>query len=261
MMQCRQGSGRAATLFLAAVCVVAASGCGSDVKVVSVSLLESGGWVKPSASVGVVTQVDNPGGASLEFKWNSARGSFNTTVTQSPSNVYKAPPDTGLDTITVEVRGGRRPASATIQVEVVEDSPRPVASSSPSPAPTTPLKASIESPTAGSSVESSLIARGTVSEGSAAHAWVVVNPSGEPGWWPQGGPLVPLPPNGAWNQQVFFGGDMRGQRFLVAVVIASDEANRTFVDYLEEGARTGKYPGKPLPPGTQILTSVEVTKR
>ena len=246
---------------LGIVALAGTTGCTPDVKVKSVRLLEPGGRVKASASVGVVVEVDDPGGAPLEFKWTSTRGTFHEAVTKAPSNIYTAPPRGGVDTITVEVVGGKAPARLTIQTEVAEpasaDAP---ASASSQAASIEPPVVSIAQPAADSTVAPSALAHGTARGGSsAAHLWVVINPIGEPGWWPQGGPLAPVPPRGDWDQQVSFGGSA-GQRFRMAVVLASDAAHRAFSIYLEEGERTGKYPGKPLPAGATILTSVDVVK-
>jgi hypothetical protein len=87
--------------------------------------------------------------------------------------------------------------------------------------------------------------------------WLVVNPVNEEGWWPQGARLTPVPPNGSWRRQVYLGGTL-DQHFQIGVACASPEADRDFVAYLEEGQRTGEYPGRTLPVGARILTAVEV---
>jgi hypothetical protein len=118
--------------------------------------------------------------------------------------------------------------------------------------------ATIEQPASATIVSRSPIISGTLRNGGAGtHAWLVVNPLGELGWWPQGGPLLPRSDE-TWSQPVSIGGDP-GQRFRVAVVLASDDANLAFAKYLEEGAARNVYPGKPLPPGATVLTSIDVT--
>jgi len=121
-------------------------------------------------------------------------------------------------------------------------------------------RAEILSPASGSSVPALVAVRGIaagIPEGS--RVWLVVNPVNEPGWWPQGGPLVPLPPSRTWQQTASLGGAV-GQRFQVAVVLASASASLEFERYLEQGTRTGNYAAQPLPAGTMPLVAVEVVK-
>lgn len=91
------------------------------------------------------------------------------------------------------------------------------------------------------------------------HLWLVVNPVGNSGYWPQGGPLVPNPPSGSWAMNATFGG-VPGERFNVSVVLANDAAHKAFQDYLTEGEAKKFFPGKPLPAGAQPLKTVMVTK-
>jgi hypothetical protein len=121
-------------------------------------------------------------------------------------------------------------------------------------------RAEILSPAPGSAVPALVAVRGTaiaIPEGS--RVWLVVNPLNEPGWWPQGGPLVPVPPSGAWQQSVSIGGAV-GQRFQIVVVLVPADGSLAFERYLEEGARRGDYPARPLPAGALPLVAVEVVK-
>jgi hypothetical protein len=86
--------------------------------------------------------------------------------------------------------------------------------------------------------------------------WLVVNPSGELGWWPQGGPLVPRA-DGTFEQPVFLGGKP-GQRFRIAVVEVPEAAHLAFTRYLQDGVAHNRYPATPLPLGASVRMSVEV---
>lgn len=87
--------------------------------------------------------------------------------------------------------------------------------------------------------------------------WLVVNPAGDAGWWPQGSRLAPAPPSGSWEQKVFLGG-AEGQRFRIAVVCASLKAHQEFIAYLNQGEESGDYPGRPLPVGSEVVAAVDV---
>ncbi len=116
----------------------------------------------------------------------------------------------------------------------------------------------IQRPMDGAVVSRSIVAKGTVEGVNAAtRIWLVVNPVGDIGWWPQGGSLVTLS-NGRWEQPVFFGG-RPGQRFRLSVVAASKKAHQKFIKYIEEGIAKNDFPGRPLPAGTTVLISREVT--
>jgi hypothetical protein len=248
-------------LIQACALIVTLAGCTSDVKVKSLRLLEAGGRVQAGASVGVAVEVDDAGDTVLEFRWTSTRGKLHDSTTKAPANIYTAPGTAGIDTILVEVWSDRKLGSQSLQIQIAGagSEPTPPAASGPAPAGEPPV-VSIETPTSGSTVQKTMIAHGTARGGSpASRLWVVVNPVGEPGWWPQGGRLAPVPPAGSWDQQLSFGG-VAGQRFRVAVVLASEAADRSFAAYLENGERTRSFPGKPLPGGVTILTAVDVVQ-
>jgi hypothetical protein len=116
----------------------------------------------------------------------------------------------------------------------------------------------IQTPGDGATVVRSVLVAGTVKGSSlCTRLWLVVNPIGEPGWWPQGGPLVALP-DGRWEQPAFLGG-RPGQRFRLSVVVASKDAHGAFVKYLEDATGKQEFPAKPMPLGTKVLSSREVT--
>lgn len=120
--------------------------------------------------------------------------------------------------------------------------------------------ASIDSPAAGATVTASVLVKGAIRPGACdAQMWVVVNPIGEPGWWPQVGPLIPAASGGTFQQLASFAG-REGQSFQIGIVAVSDEAHGAFVKYLQDGEKSGNYPGHPLPAGAQLLTSVQVVK-
>ncbi len=121
-------------------------------------------------------------------------------------------------------------------------------------------RAAILSPSPGAAVASGVVVSGNAGAIPAgSRLWLVVHPMNGVGWWPQGEPVVPVPPSGTWQQKAFLGGPV-GQRFQIALVLASADASLAFEQYLERAATTGDYPARPLPAGATPLASVDVVK-
>lgn len=92
-----------------------------------------------------------------------------------------------------------------------------------------------------------------------SHFWVVVNPHGSNGWWPQTREIM-IKPNGKWSGVALLGGD-KGQKFDIHFILADNQAHNEFNEYLSECTESGKYPGKPLPSGSNSLGYITITKK
>ena len=117
---------------------------------------------------------------------------------------------------------------------------------------------SISSPINNTSVSRQLAVKGTASGLlDDKYLWLFVHPVNEVGWWPQGSSVAPILPGGKWERQVYLGG-MSGQRFQIAAVCASPEANWELIKYQENGEKNKEFPGRPLPVGSRVVAIVEV---
>lgn len=104
------------------VASVAVSGCQRPPDIGPLRPLQGTTEMKPGESKAFGVEVSNPSGQSLEYRWSSQRGSFVTVSTKTPANVYTAPDTPGaVDTITVEVLGGRSLIQRTLAVAVFGD--------------------------------------------------------------------------------------------------------------------------------------------
>ena len=94
------------------------------------------------------------------------------------------------------------------------------------------------------------------------YMWVMINPHTSPGqWWPQGGRVEPW--SGRWNAPAILGREKedQGVQFDIAVVVVDEKDDEYFRTYLEEGERSGDYPGKPLPPSVIIVDRITVKRK
>jgi len=94
------------------------------------------------------------------------------------------------------------------------------------------------------------------------YMWVVINPHTSPGqWWPQGGRVQPW--GGRWNAPAILGREKedQGVKFDIAAIHVNEKDDEYFRTYLENGARTGDYPGKPLPPSSLIVDRITVKRK
>jgi hypothetical protein len=94
------------------------------------------------------------------------------------------------------------------------------------------------------------------------YMWVVINPHTSPGqWWPQGGRIEPW--SGHWNAPVVLGREEedKGVKFDIAVILLNEEDNNAYETYLERGAATGDYPGKPLPRSAIVVHRITVMRK
>ena len=94
------------------------------------------------------------------------------------------------------------------------------------------------------------------------YMWVVINPHTSPGqWWPQGGRVEPW--SGRWNAPTILGREKEDQgiQFDIAVVVVDEKDDEYFRTYLEEGERSGDYPGKPLPRSGLIVDRITVKRK
>jgi hypothetical protein len=91
------------------------------------------------------------------------------------------------------------------------------------------------------------------------HFWIVVNPHGSNGWWPQTSEIM-IKPNGKWSGVALLGGD-KGKKFDIHFILADNQAHNEFNEYLTECTQTKKYPEKPLPSGSNSLGYLTITKK
>jgi len=91
------------------------------------------------------------------------------------------------------------------------------------------------------------------------HFWIVVNPHGTNGWWPQTGEIM-IKPNKKWSGSAQLGGE-KGQKFDIHFILADNAAHSEFNTYLSECAKTGNYPEVPLPIGSKSLGYLTITKK
>ena len=91
------------------------------------------------------------------------------------------------------------------------------------------------------------------------HYWIVVNPHGTNGWWPQTGEIM-IKPNNKWSGTAQLGG-VKGQKFDIHFILVDNVAHNDFNNYLSECAKTGNYPEEPLPNGAKSLGYITITKK
>lgn len=91
------------------------------------------------------------------------------------------------------------------------------------------------------------------------HFWIVVNPHGSNGWWPQTREIM-IKPNNKWSGVALLGGD-KGQKFDIHFIVADNDAHNEFNQYLSECAKTKDYYEKPMPTGANSLGYITVTKK
>jgi hypothetical protein len=121
--------------------------------------------------------------------------------------------------------------------------------------------ARITSPADGSNVPGEVTAQGSARNVPGGQTlWCVVHIGGL--YWPQK-PVTRIGDN--WTCLAGFGGgaiEHNGKKFDLLLVMADGEANKAWVDWLTEGAKTGNFPGMlVLPSGVTPLDQVTVALR
>lgn len=121
--------------------------------------------------------------------------------------------------------------------------------------------ASIEAPPSGATVPREVVVTGLAKgQPSGKTLWLVANPVGDAGWWPQGSAIAVGRESHRWEQKAYLGGKT-GQRFQLAVICAGPAAHQSFAEYLAAAGQTKVYDGRPLPQPTEIIASTEVVLR
>lgn len=94
------------------------------------------------------------------------------------------------------------------------------------------------------------------------HFWIVVNPHGSNGWWPQDTEIA-IRSNNRWTGSAHIGepGKSIGQMFNVHFVAANQYAHKKFVEYIKKSERTGTYPEEKMPDGAESLGYITVIKK
>lgn len=94
------------------------------------------------------------------------------------------------------------------------------------------------------------------------YLWLVVHPEGSGGYWPQNIAIVPHPINGNWIAKFWLGtrGTDIGVKFELWFVLVDRSGNQVYLDYLNNGRNTGKFPEIPLPENYKALEMISLTK-
>jgi hypothetical protein len=125
-------------------------------------------------------------------------------------------------------------------------------------------EARILSPTQGAFVEWKTLVKGQIFGilGAGEHLWLVVHPAESSGWYPQKSQIFPNP-DGSWEANIAIGRENRdhGIQHDIAVVLASNSANKVFNDYLTRGNETKEFPEIPLPEDIRVLAKVSVVRK
>jgi tetratricopeptide (TPR) repeat protein len=97
------------------------------------------------------------------------------------------------------------------------------------------------------------------------HIWVLVNPVDAPGlWYPQGEDNIDdlIKGGGTWAWKILLGGDPgKKSEFNIAVVLVDSETDTEFLDWLDRGKVTKRFPGWKLPDTARILDKITVTRK
>ena len=210
-------------------------------------------------------------GSNLQIKWSAAKGKLSRTEGQSV--IYTAPSTPGLDTVDVTVISGEESTVKSIAFTVIAATVAEVPT--PPPSPTEPVASpTIETgPVTLTTLQDSQtvpcenLARGTYSPDVIGHIWPVVYIAGR--FHPQDeGGKAPSMVNGTWYGTVRFGNCNaaptvdRGKVFQLIIVVADEQANKEFVDYLDSAKQAESWPGlETLPEGAPEYIRILVTRK
>ena len=123
--QSGQNVGRFSTFATVLLCLLLGGcgwvrGCPSQVEVGQLHFVEEPRTsIDASVEKKLAVEVTNPSNVPLDYEWRALRGKFQAATSRSPENLYQAPVEPGLDTITIDVRGGGAPIQKTLLVEVL----------------------------------------------------------------------------------------------------------------------------------------------
>ncbi len=94
------------------------------------------------------------------------------------------------------------------------------------------------------------------------HFWIVVNPHGSNGWWPQDAEIK-IKSNNRWAGTAHLGepGKSIGQMFNIHFVAANVNAHNEFVRYIKDSERTRTYPERNMPDGAESLGYITVKNK
>jgi hypothetical protein len=149
--------------------------------------------------------------------------------------------------------------SAPRRIKVTRDYPSPPPPTTPTP---TPLTITITDPSDGDQTPRSVMFKGTISGDlpDDQYMWVVVHPQVSAGWWPQTGRISPY--GGKLYVQTWIGLDESvGEEFDILVVLANEDSNQYYEDYIERGKETENWPEISLPTGASIYDQITITRK
>lgn len=197
--------------------------------------------------LGAVNDADND---PLTFVFTAHRGRVDPEgPTKDPITAYTAPSAPGQDTVTVKVsdsQGGIATATRTFTVVTGPPTPAP----DPGAVITAPEDGSLQGETVNMS--------GTITGRVPADTklWTVVRVGGL--FYPQSEALVV---GDEWTGTARLGGTS-GEVYDLIVAFVDEEAQDVFERWIEEGQRTGDFPGFPaLPSGVSVQDSVQITQQ
>lgn len=95
------------------------------------------------------------------------------------------------------------------------------------------------------------------------YLWLVVHPEGSGGYWPQVASIVTQDRNNYWTTKFWLGtrATNLGEIFEVWLILVNDAGNDIYLQYLENGKATGKYPEISLPKGHKTVDMLTVIKQ
>lgn len=202
--------------------------------------------------------VDDPDNDPLTYVFTARRGSVDPgEPSADPATMYTAPRETGPDTITVTVRDGRGGVATTTLDFTVVVAGEPTTDITDTTDGGAGPSVEITDPADGAIVPPEVLVEGTaidLQEGTVI--WTVVQVGGL--FFPQREAVLV---RGDWTALAFIGGGPQdsGVRFDILAVIMDAGGAQQFVDWLDEGERTGQYPGlSSLPPNSEPAARVQV---
>lgn len=147
-----------------------------------------------------------------------------------------------------------------------DPNPTPTSTSPPTPTPTsTPsLTININDPLNDDKVPLSIVVQGIISGElpKDRYMWIVVHPQDNIGWYPQVGRVVPF--DGKWNAPAWIGKEGNvdiGKVYDIVVVLVSKDSDQYYLNYINEGSKTGNYPGIALPTDAIVYHKIKVTRK
>lgn len=188
--------------------------------------------------------------------------------TPSPTPTSTRPLHTPTPTTTLQMSPTLTQATPTATRPVASPTPTPTSTPRPPvpmPTPTQTPVVKIIQPRNGDTVPYGAVITGTFANLPTGQTiWVLVQPRGEPNYHPQ--PPVITSREGQWQTITYLGPadpkQIVTEAYDVFAVLADEKASSIFRAYLEDAARSGKYPGfAQLPAGVTIHDKIMLKRK